>query len=100
MARMAKFVGVAALGLALSGCVPTEKYNALKLDRDSLAEQLGKSQNDSAAARAGAAALKGQRGLMGQTGSGLQGLVVNLQSQTATLQAQRDELNRRYAEAM
>jgi len=97
---MAKFVGVAALGLALSGCVSTEKYNALKLDRDSLAEQLGKSQNDSAAARAEADALKGQLGLMGQNGSGMQGLVSNLQNQNATLQAQLDEMNRRYAEAM
>ena len=44
MARMAHLLGIAAVGLALTGCVSTEKYNALKLDRDSLAEQLSKSQ--------------------------------------------------------
>src|SRR3954470_20402779 len=100
MARMAKFVGVAALGLALTGCVSTEKYNALKLDRDSLAEQLGKANNDATAARAEADSYKSQIGMLGQNNQGVSGLVNNLQQQNSTLQAQLDEMNRRYAEAM
>ena len=52
MARMAKIIGTVVLGLALTGCVSQEKYNALKLDRDGLAEQLAKSQSDASSARA------------------------------------------------
>src|SRR5438045_3100591 len=73
MARMARLIGVAALGLALtgvSGCVSQEKYNALKLDRDSLAEQLGKAQTDASSARAEADAFKNQLGLLGNNANG------------------------------
>jgi chemotaxis protein MotB len=100
MARMARFIGTALVGIALTGCVSQEKYNALKLDRDGLAEQLAKAQTDASSARSEADSYKNQLGMLGQNGSGLQGLVTNLQQQNATLQAQLDELNRRYAEAM
>src|SRR5436309_1006725 len=100
MARFARFIGTAVVGLALTGCVSQEKYNALKLDRDSLAEQMAKAQTDAAAARQEADAYKNQLAMLGQNGGSLQGLVTNLQQQNATLQAQLDELNRRYAEAM
>ena len=100
MTRMSHFFGVAALAVALSGCVSQEKYNALKLDRDGLAEQLGKAQNDASTARAEADSYKNQlQALMGQGGS-LSGLVTNLQQQNANLQAQLDDLNRRYSEAV
>ena len=46
MARMSRFLSIAALGLLVSGCVSQEKYNALKLDRDRYAEQLGQAQNE------------------------------------------------------
>jgi len=100
MARMARFIGTAVVGIALTGCVSQEKYNALKLDRDGLAEQLAKAQADASSARAEADSFKNQLGLLGQNSGGLQGLVTNLQNQNTTLQAQLDELNRRYAEAM
>ncbi len=100
MTRMSHFIGVAALAVALSGCVSQEKYNALKLDRDGLAEQLGKAQNDASTARAEADSYKNQlQALMGQGGS-LSGLVTNLQEQNKNLTAQLDDLNRRYAEAV
>jgi chemotaxis protein MotB len=86
--------------VSLSGCVAQEKYNALKLDRDALAEQLGKAQNDANTARAEAESYKQQlAAVMGQGGN-LNGLVTNLQQQNANLQSQLDDLNRRYSEAM
>jgi chemotaxis protein MotB len=97
---MLHFVGAAIILVALSGCVSQEKYNALKLDRDGLAEQLGKAQNDASTARAEADAFKQQLAAIMARGGDLSGLVTNLQQQNATLMAQLDELNRRYADAM
>lgn len=100
MARMFHFLGAAAVLVAISGCVSQEKYNALKLDRDGLAEQLGRAQNEASTARAEAESYKNQlASLMGQGGN-LSGLVTNLQQQNANLQAQLDDLNRRYTEAI
>ncbi|HMB95882.1 MAG TPA: OmpA family protein [Tepidisphaeraceae bacterium] len=100
MTRMSQFVGAAVVLVGLSGCVSQEKYNALKLDRDGLAEQLGKAQNEASTARAEADSYKNQlAALMGQGGN-LQGLVTNLQQQNANLQSQLDDLNHRYADAM
>jgi chemotaxis protein MotB len=97
---MAHLLGIAAVGLALTGCVSTEKYNALKLDRDSLAEQLSKSQADGSAARAEADSYKNQLNMLGQGQAGTQGLVANLTSQLSELQKQYDALNSQYADAM
>jgi chemotaxis protein MotB len=97
---MAKLIGTVVLGIALTGCVSQEKYNALKLDRDGLSEQLAKSQSDASSARAEADSYKNQLALLNQNGGNLQGLINNLQQQNAQLQAQNDELNRKYAEAM
>src|ERR1700733_1130099 len=100
MTRMSRYIGAVTVLVALSGCVFQEKYNALKLDRDGLAEQLGKAQNDASTARAEADSYKNQlSALMGQGGN-LQGLVTNLQQQNSNLQSQLDDSNRRYAEAM
>jgi outer membrane murein-binding lipoprotein Lpp len=53
---------VAALGFTtLTGCaVSQEKYNALKLDRDRLAEQLGAAQNEAGRAKSESDLLKQQ----------------------------------------
>jgi chemotaxis protein MotB len=100
MTRMLHVVGAAVLMVAVAGCVTQEKYNALKLDRDGLAEQLGKAQNDAGAARAEADSYKQQIATIMSQGGSLQGLVTNLQQQNANLQSQLDEMNRRYLEAM
>jgi len=97
---MAQLLGIAALGLALTGCVSTEKYNALKLDRDSLAEQLSKSQSDGAASSARADSLQKQLDMMGQNGAAQGGLAANLSAQLQELQKQYDALNAQYADAM
>jgi chemotaxis protein MotB len=100
MTRTLHLVGVAALLFTLTGCVAQEKYNALKLDRDGLAEQLGKSQNDASTARAEADSYKQQLASLMSNGGNMGGLVTNLQQQNANLQAQLDEMNRRYSDAM
>src|SRR5687767_4150979 len=100
MTRMSRFVGVAAIGLALGGCVSQEKYNALKLDRDGLAEQLGRSQTEASSARAEAESYKSQLQALAGSGNNMSGLVTNLQQQNANLQAQLDSLNEKYAQAM
>ena len=100
MTRTSRFVGVAAIALALGGCVSQEKYNALKLDRDGLAEQLGRSQTEASAARAEADSYKNQLQSLAGSGNNMSGLVTNLQQQNANLQSQLDALNQKYAEAM
>jgi len=100
MARMRQVISLFAAAALLVGCVPQEKYNALKLDRDSLAEQLSKAQSDANGARAEADSYKSQ---LNQFMTGLNtkdGIVGNMNQQLAALQAQYDELNRKYAEAM
>ena len=97
---MRQVIVLFAAAALLVGCVPQEKYNALKLDRDSLAEQLSKSQSDLNGARAEADSYKSQ---LNQFMSGLNtkdGIVGNMNQQLAVLQAQYDELSRKYAEAM
>jgi chemotaxis protein MotB len=100
MSRIFTCAAAAVLSLALTGCVSQEKYNALKLDRDGLAEQLGKAQTDASSARAEADSYKNQLAQLMSNGGNLQALVSNLQQQNSSLQSQYDELNRRYAEAM
>jgi len=97
---MAHLLGIAAVGLALTGCVSTEKYNALKLDRDSLAEQLSKSQADGAASSARADSLQNQLNLLNQGNTAQGGLAANLSAQLQELQKQYDALNAEYTKAM
>ena len=100
MARMWRWVGVAALTLMVSGCVSQEKYNALKLDRDQLAERLAASDAESQAAKAKADELEKQLQAIRDAGGTQSGLIANLTSQNADLQHQLEELNRKYMDAL
>src|SRR4051812_4746202 len=102
MARTHQVVALAAaISLfTLTGCVSQEKYNALKLDRDRYAEQLGQAQTESSAARSEAEAYKNQIAALMNGAGGKDGMIGNLSSQNAELQKQLDEINRRYAEAL
>ena len=100
MARMRRIVTLAALSVTLTGCVSQEKYNALKLDRDRYAEQLGQAQTEASAARSEADAYKNQLAAIMNSQGGQAGLLQNLNTQNAELQRQLDELNRRYADAL
>ncbi len=69
MARMRQWIGLAAIGLLLTGCVPQEKYAALKLDDDREREQLGQSQSETQQAQAEAAAYKAQLAQLNNAGA-------------------------------
>src|SRR5688572_8351302 len=94
------FILVAALGLMTVGCVSQEKYNALRLERDRFAEQLGQAQTEASAARSEADAYKSQLSNIGSAGTSKEAKIVNLTGQNAELQRQLDELNRRYSDAV
>jgi chemotaxis protein MotB len=100
MARMFHLIGVGILLTAITGCVPQEKYNALKLERDGLAEQLGKAQNDANSAQSQADAYKGQLDAIMQGGQGQTALIGNLQQQIALKDSEIAALNQKYADAI
>lgn len=94
-----KVLGLAVAGMLLTGCVPVEKYNALHLDRDRLAEQLAAAQSEASSARAEAESYKQQLGILSGAGTSAQQIIANLTTQNAELSRQLDELNRKYQEA-
>ncbi|HYO10691.1 MAG TPA: OmpA family protein [Tepidisphaeraceae bacterium] len=100
MARTHRILSLAAFGLLTVGCVSQEKYNALKMDRDRYAEQLGQAQNEATGARREAEAYKGQLAAIGNTTGSKDAMVLNLTNQNAELQRQIDLLNGKYSEAM
>jgi chemotaxis protein MotB len=95
-----RFAGLAFLGVALTGCVSNEKYQAQKLAHDALVEQLADAQRDASSARAEAEAYKNQLTMLGANGNSKDAMLVNLQQQNGDLQRQLEELNRRYEEAV
>jgi chemotaxis protein MotB len=97
---MALFSLAALLLCIAGGCVSQEKYNALKLDRDRYAEQLGQAQNEASAARSEADAYKNQVGTLGNSKDGQGAMILNLTNQNNELQRQLDDLNRKYADAV
>ncbi|HEY0007393.1 MAG TPA: OmpA family protein [Tepidisphaeraceae bacterium] len=90
---------LAASALA-GGCVPVEKYNALKLEARSYEESLQRAQADAKAQRALAEAAQQRLKDIDGNGNNLAGMMTNLQQQLAAKQTELDELNRRYAEAV
>jgi chemotaxis protein MotB len=100
MARMRHLLGLATVSLALTGCVPQEKYAALKLDDDRLREQLGQAQTETAQAQAEANALKQELASNQGNGASRDAILTNLTQQNANLQAQLDALNQKYADAI
>jgi chemotaxis protein MotB len=100
MARMHKWLGLAALSLSLTGCVSQEKYNALKLERDQLAEQVGSADADAKSARAQADAYKSQLDQIMQNQGGKDGLVQNLNAQIQDLNRQLSDIKGKYEDAL
>src|SRR5262245_57708823 len=99
--RMARkhLISIALLGLIAGGCVSQEKYNALKLDRDRNAEQLGQAQLEAGNARAEADSYKNQLNNLGSAGNSKEAMILNLTNQNADLQRQVDDLKQKYADA-
>jgi chemotaxis protein MotB len=102
MARTSHLLALSAIVsfFAATGCVSQEKYNALKLDRDAHAERLATAEQQGRAAQAEADSYKNQLAQLMQNGGNLQALVSNLNQQNAALQAQLDEINGKYRDAM
>lgn len=100
MARMSHWFGLSLLSLSIVGCVSQEKYNAMKLDRDQLAERLGQSDSQLQSLQAERDAYKNQLNAVLAGGSNQQALVANLTTQLSNLQSQYDALNRQYEDAL
>lgn len=100
MARLHQWIGLAAVGLSLTGCVSQEKYSALKLDRDRLAERASASDAELRAAQAELDAYRQQIGGIGGAITSKDALLANLQTQNADLQRQYDDAMRRLQESL
>jgi chemotaxis protein MotB len=89
-----------AVALLASGCVSSDKYNALKLERDGLSERLSRVQSEVEAAQAREAALQSQLEAFRAAGPNTGALSSNLMEQNANLRAQIEDLQRRYDQAI
>lgn len=101
MARIAaQFLALSTLGIALTGCVSQEKYNALKLDRDRLSEQLSQADSEARTARREAELYKGSLDQIKNSGDSKDAMLANQTQQLAEMQRLNDELRRKYDEAL
>lgn len=98
--RIRSFLVISALGLSSVGCVNQDKYNAMRLERDGLRERLEQAQQDTITARTQAASWKSQADQLIAGSGGSTALVVNLQQQNSTLQAQLSDITAKYNDAI
>jgi chemotaxis protein MotB len=92
-------VSVAALGLA-GGCVPQEKYAALRMTMEANEAGRVNAESEAKAQRERAAALEAQLQRMQANSSDGTGRMKSLEEQLALKQSEIDELNRRYNDAI
>ena len=85
---LARKLAVTALGLAVTGCVSSDQYNALKLEKDRMAEQLVAAQRDASTNKAAADSYNAQLDSLGASGNTTAALVANLQQQNQKLKVQ------------
>jgi chemotaxis protein MotB len=100
MARMLKWLGLAALTATLSGCVSAESYNAMKLSRDQAVEQADQAENEARSARSQADAYKAQLEQLANANNTRDGMIGNYSSQVAGLQAQNAEIRQKYEDLL
>lgn len=100
MARMYHFLGLAALSFALTGCVSTDKYTAVKLENESLRSRLGDADSKAQAAQAQAQAYQNQLQALVNGAGNKDDLLKNQADQLALAQAQLAELNAKYQDAL
>lgn len=100
MNTVLKLAALTTVGMMLTGCVAQEKYNALRLDRDRLAEQLQAADSEAKAARAEAESYKQQLATLTAGTGGAQQVIANLSAENSELRRQLGELNQRYADIM
>jgi chemotaxis protein MotB len=100
MARKHKWLGLALLTLSLTGCVSQEKYNAMKLRADQLAEQQGQSDAEAQRQRAQADAYKQQLDMFASKGTTVDAMNANLNQQNQALAAQAAEWKAKYEDEL
>ena len=100
---MARHVFALALGIAsisLTGCISQEKYNALKLEKDALVEQIGQAQSEASAARSSEAAWKGQYDNLIRNGNDMTKMYGSLREENAALRSENTMLADKYRQAL
>jgi len=100
MARMHKWLGLAALAFSLTGCVSAEQYNAMKLSRDQAIEQADQAEADAKSARSQADAYKAQLEEIANSGNTKDGMISNYGQQVADLQAQNAAITQKYEDLL
>jgi chemotaxis protein MotB len=100
MARMHKWLGLAVLGLSLTGCVSSEQYNAMKLRADQLAEQESTAEAAAKTAQAQADAYKQQLDQIAAAGGTSTAMIQNLNSQLTAQSAEFAEIKAKYEDLL
>jgi hypothetical protein len=93
MARRILALGV--VGLLLTGCVSRDQYEALKMERNSIAEQLATAQTSSSADRAAAEAWKSQQERLITAGNDQEKALLLANKENSELTANTRELQRK-----
>lgn len=100
MARMLKWLGIAALAFSVTGCVSAEQYSAMKLSRDQAVEQLNQAEADAKSAQSQADAYKAQLEQIANSGNTSQAMLANFSQQVAQLQAQNAAITQKYEDIL
>jgi len=90
---ISKWLGLAAVGITLTGCVSQSEFKKVQAERDSLKGEVE-------SARAEAEGYKGQLGAVTEQMGSKDEQITSLSNQNTELTAQLDEINRQYAEAL
>jgi flagellar motor protein MotB len=98
MARRLLALGV--VGLLLTGCVSRDQYEAVKMERNSLAEQLATAQTSSSADRAAAEAWKSQQERLISAGNDQEKALLLANRENAELTSRVRELQTKYEAAL
>ncbi len=98
MAR--RLLALGGVGLLLSGCVSRDQYEAVKLERNSLAEQLATAQTGSSADRAAADAWKSQQERLITAGDDKDKALALANKEIAEAQARNRELQAKAEQAL
>lgn len=97
MARFTKFIASAAVGLAATGCVSSQDYKQVTLERDQALAELQQSQIEATEARAEAESYRQQLAYVSDLDSQQ---ITELSNTNAELQWQLDQMDARYTEAI
>jgi len=98
--RISTLSALALVATTLSGCVSTEQYNAMKLNRDDAVAQLTQAQQQASTATAQYDVLKHQLDAIRGSTDSKDALILNYTATIADLQHQLQDTNARYQSAM